>query len=102
MRDWSLVPGVTTLRAPPRTAGPRSCTRLVRAEPCAQPPDRWTKPQRPRGGGASTDPALARCARTRSSMHMITYTHVRPDTRAAYNSQGIRKETVGRKGEEMK
>lgn len=52
-------------------------------------------------GGAQGPPHWRR-TRTRSSMHMITYTHVRPDTRAAYNSQGRRKETVGQKGEEMK
>lgn len=68
-------------------------------------PDEWTTPQQPLAAatwGARTDPALARRARTRPSMHMVTYTHVRPDTRAAYNSQGRRKETVGQKGEEMK
>lgn len=101
MRDGSLDPGVTTLRVPPRTAGSRSCTRLVHARPCAWPLDEWTKPQQRVAAatwGVRTGPALARRARTRSSMHMITYTHVRPDTRAAYNSQGRRKETVGQKG----
>lgn len=53
-------------------------------------------------GWGRRDPTLARRALTRSSVHMITYKHVRPDTRAAYNSQGRRKETVGQKGEEMK
>lgn len=53
-------------------------------------------------GWGRRDPTLARRARTRSRVHMITYTHVRPNTRAAYNSQGRRKETVGQKGEEMK
>lgn len=53
-------------------------------------------------GWGRTDPTLARRARTRSSVHMITYTHVLPDTRSAYNSQDRRKETVGQKGEEMK
>lgn len=63
---------------------------------------RWVDETAAATWGARTDPALVRRARTRSSMHTITCTHVRPDTRAAYNSQGRRKETVGRKGEEMK
>lgn len=106
MRDRSLVPGVTTLRVPINTAGSRSCIQLVHAKSCTWPLGWRTEAQQrvaaTTWGETRTDPTLARGACTRSSAHTITYTHVRPDTRAAYNSQGRRKETVGQKGEEMK
>ncbi|MEJ1272129.1 hypothetical protein NN561_002977 [Cricetulus griseus] len=105
MRDGSLVPGVATLRVPANTAGSRSCTRLVHAKSCTRPLGGWTKvqqrvgSQRPRGGRARSPHWLAHA---RSGVHTMTSTHVRPDTRAARNSRGRRKETVGQEGEEMK
>ncbi|KAL1770774.1 hypothetical protein HispidOSU_012543 [Sigmodon hispidus] len=99
-------PGVATLRVPVSTASSRSCTRLVHAESCTWPP--WLVDQNAAGcrsghvEGAHGPPHWRDAPAHTCTMHMITYTHVRPDTRAAYNSQGRSKETAGQKREEMK